>query len=223
MAKYQYKNSKYKNTITCFYLEKLIEYQTNQMLNNKQSTKQNLIESNDSNTILKISTSIQLNKSLNFYILTKYLTNCMNSITFDHLFKLLIASFSKSFILNKTNQKKHESYKKQSETLNLNEIKNIDDSSTDHENYDEEDTVATTVTSYTNITDTQANIVDNDENSLLIGSWFYKQINSVDEEKSKEKENVNVMNMSNSTQILDTTFDLETKNNTEFIVIIKKY
>lgn len=220
MAKFEKKQSKYKNTITCFYLEKLIEYQSNQVFNWKQSNKQNLtIESNDSHRMLKISTNIQLNKSLNFYLLTKHLTYSLNSISFEHLFKLLIASFSKNFVLNKTNQRKHESNKKESEILNLNEIKNIDDSITDQENYDEEDTVATTVTTYTNVTNSQPNIVDNDDNSLLIGSWFYKQTNSVEEETSKEKENV--MNMSNSTQILDTTFDLDTENNTDSIVIIK--
>jgi hypothetical protein len=129
---------------------------------------------------------------------------------------------------------------KRNEAFHLNKIKlkNIDDPNTDEDNYDdfEEDdneddddddddddtTVATTVTTYTNLA-AQSNPSQDDEDYLLIGSWLYEQINSgttVQEAeaaaaatvKEAAKASINETNLSNSTQILDTTFDLDVGN-----------
>lgn len=143
------------------------------------------------------------------------------------MFKLLRNAFLKSFLFNeqkKVGKKSSESVFKQPEVFSLNKIKNIDDPTTDDDNYEEEnyhdeddDTIATTVTTYTNITSVQNNNHNEEEDYLLIGSWLYEQIKSngtalPETNVEPTKANINETNLSNSTQILDTTFDLDTGN-----------
>lgn len=223
------------------YLSKLLEKQQEKLLNLKlrfDSKSSNDNQQLDNSTSLKYLTCNQFNQDLKAYFIS-YLSQLRNSNapstqkTFKTLFNLLHSTFLKT-LLQSQNSKTANNNKlqivqsdsvapKQDIHELIHEIKNIDDPSLDTDDEDD-DTIATNTTTYTSITNNQVNNNNEDgDDYLLIGSWLYDQINAPSNDQENQQahtsdlntinnNNNQLANISNSTQILDTTFDLDSSN-----------